>query len=660
MRARDLKLPAGGMAVAGLVAAPIILLAPLLLCPACAPFPPGGAFSDLLLTHLPNAEYWRAALFQHGQWPLWNAQLFAGQPFAADPLAGIWYPPNLLLLVLPLPWGFSVLLAAHLAWAGLGLFRFLRAEGLAAGPAFFGALALQATPKLLAHLGAGHFSLVCAVAWTPWVLLAIRPLRGAPVHWRAGLRAGALAGAALAAGLLADPRWAFYTAALAAAFWLTALPPFTRPRPVGRDLAAALGLTSTFLLLSAVLVLPLFVFVTRSNRTALSLADGALFSLPPLYLVGLFIPDLGGFHEWLTYLGVAPLWLAVLGGAARRLWFWGAAAASAAGFALGANFALFPLLFRVLPGLGYLRVPPRAWFIVALAVAVMGAHGLHFLVSEAWPRLQASPRLPRLRRTLPPARVVLAAVIGLTAADLWRVDLTLWEARPRPVRAPAAEWIAAQRAPAELFRVYSPSYSLPLDDGLEHVDGVNPLQLADSARFIAAAAGVPLRGYSVTLPRLDGPEPAVANAGAAPDAERLGLLNVKYVAAEFSLAAPELRLAQTFGRTRVYENLAWRPRAWMDTGAPAAVVSWSPNRIVIRAEGPGRLTLSEINYPGWQAAIDGAPAGLETVAGLLRGVAVPAGPHTITFDFRPPSVFWGLGLTALGLAGLAGVLRWTR
>jgi hypothetical protein len=180
------------------------------------------------------------------------------------------------------------------------------------------------------------------------------------------------------------------------------------------------------------------------------------------------------------------------------------------------------------------------------------------------------------------------------------------------------------------------------------------------ARFIAAAAGVPLTGYSVTLPRLDGPDAATANLGAAPDAERLGLLNVKYVAAEFDLDDPALHLAQTFGRTRVYENLAFRPRAWMDSGLPAVVTAWSPNRIVVQAQGPGRLALSEVNYPGWQAEVGGAPAALETVAGLLRGVQLPAGSQTVMFEFRPPSVSWGLGLTGLGLVWLMGMLRWRR
>src|SRR5207247_927128 len=148
------------------------------------------------------AEYLRASLWRYHQWPLWNAQMFAGQPFAADPLAGLWYPPNLLLLVLPLPFAFNALFILHLAWAGYGLFRLLRAEGLSQGAAFLGGLAFMGTPKLMAHLGAGHVSLIFALAWTPWFLLAVR--RAAAVG---GLRPGALAGVIFALTFLADVRW---------------------------------------------------------------------------------------------------------------------------------------------------------------------------------------------------------------------------------------------------------------------------------------------------------------------------------------------------------------------------------------------------------------------------------------------------------------------
>ncbi len=640
------------------VAAVLVYLWPLTLRPLGVAYPPGSAFTDLLVSHLPNAAYARQVLFEHGQWPLWNAQLFGGQPFAADPLAGVWYPPAWLLLVpgLPLTLGFNVLLALHLAWGGLGVYRLLRAEGVNVGPALLGGLAFAGAPKLVAHLGAGHVGLVFAVTWTPWLLAAVR---GAVL--RGGWLRGALAGACLAMTFLADVRWAYYAGLLAVAYgvWQWAARQreahakmLQRAATQTRDavLSALLGFAVFATLLGAVLALPLLEFIWHSNRAALTLEEAAVYSLPPVNLLGLLVRNVGGFQEHMTYAGTVPLLLALLG-LGRRTWFWLAAIVLAAAFALGTNFLLFPLLFRLVPGLGLLRVPPRAWFVVALGVCVLAGHGAQTLTETLWPRLVS--RYARVSIRLPSAVTALVLMGVVTVLDLARFNGSLLDVRPLPEATPAARWLLAQPG---RFRVYSPSYSLPAGDGLQHVDGVDPLQLAASAAFLEEATGVHVDGYSETIPAFIDGLPAVANREAVPDAGRLALLNVRYVAAEFPLAAPGLELAQQFGMTRVYENRDWRPRAWLADGAAAKVMLWSPNRIEVAATGPGRLVLSEIAYPGWQVSVNGVPAQLVTEHDILQAVDLPAGPQWVVVAFRPVSVYLGAALSALGVGGLLALL----
>ena len=690
------------------VAVVLLYVWPLTRQPLGVAYPPGSAFTDLLVSHLPNAGYARQTLWEHGQWPLWNAQLFGGQPFAADPLAGVWYPPAWLLLApgLPLTLGFNLLLALHLAWGGLGVYRLLRAEGVSGGPALLGGLAFAGAPKLVAHLGAGHVGLVFAVTWTPWLLAAVR---GAVA--RGGMLRGAVAGACLALTFLADVRWANYAGVLAVAygFWHWAarrreaqspqgghrgpsqgfsildfgpknvLPPSPllaralgfRGQERGRAgdgvrrarlssdyrkalrpplLRALLGFVVFAVLLSAVLALPLLEFIQYSNRAALTLEEAAVYSLPPVSLLGVLIRDVGGFHEHMTYAGTVPLLLALLG-LGRRTWFWLAASLLAAAFALGTNFVLFPLLFRFVPGLGLLRVPPRAWFVVALALCVLAGHGAHMLTETLWPKLMS--RYANVRIRLPSAATALAVMGVVTVLDLARFNASLLEVRPLPALNPASRWLLAQPG---RFRVYSPSYSLPAGDGLAHVDGVDPLQLAASAEFLEVATGVRAEGYSETIPAFRDGLPAVANREAVPEADRLGLLNVRYVAAEFPIAHPRLALVQTYGLTRVYENRAWRERAWLADGTAADIARWSPNRIEVTATGPGRLVLSEVAYPGWQVTVNGRAATLLTEHDILQAVDLPAGPQRVVFSFRPFSVFLGATLSALGCVGLLGLL----
>ena len=173
-------LPAIGLAA--------VLLWPLVLHPNHTPMPPVAQNSDLVISHLPNAQYLRRALLEYRQLALWNAQMFAGQPFAADPLAGMWYLPNWLVVLFPQPFAFNLLFLLHLAWAGLGMYTFLRADGRSAWAAGIGAAAFMGTPKLLGHLAGGHVSLVFAVCWTPWLLLLAR--RAFPDGKLAARRAG--------------------------------------------------------------------------------------------------------------------------------------------------------------------------------------------------------------------------------------------------------------------------------------------------------------------------------------------------------------------------------------------------------------------------------------------------------------------------------------
>lgn len=83
-----------------------------------------------------------------------------------------------------------------------------------------------------------------------------------------------------------------------------------------------------------------------------------------------------------------------------------------------------------------------------------------------------------------------------------------------------------------------------------------------------------------------------------------------------------------------------------------------PTRVEIDVDvdRPGVLVLSESPYPGWQATLDGAPLEWFPVDLTLRGAEVPAGSHTVIFEYRPWSVRWGLGISAAALCGVVVVL----
>jgi hypothetical protein len=683
---------------------PLVILLPWL---NSFPYPsPGAAFSDLTISHYPNALYLsRELLAGHGL-PLWSDAILSGYPFAANPLAGLWYPAGWLALIVPLPFGFNLLVALHLFFGGLGMYLLLKLEGLSRPAALLGGLAFEAMPKLFAHYGAGHLTLLYAVPWTPWLLLSTsQGMRFAFRRWDVTFRIWPPV--ILAFICLADIRWAAYAGVL----WLAYS--FYHSRPVPRKLPAFIAGIGIQLFLAGLLSapgwLPLLEFTRLSTRAQLMAADVLVYSLPPARLLGLLFPDFGGFHEWMLYPGILVVALSLLAGlwgaVRRQARFWLGVAALSLLFSLGQAIPFMTLLSH-LPGLDLLRVPSRALFLTGLSLAALGAYGLdHILAGPS----QVEKRQSRLvltalavfalvltvgiwaftRGSLPlnfawgagfvlvgvfwiilglrnkvASGIWLAILLGLCLFDWMVVDRSLFSARS--TASVLSEGEAAARFLADqpgMFRVYSPSYSLPQQTaaryGLELADGVDPLQLQSYVSFMEVATGVPAEGYSVTMPPFPNGDPGQANPRFLPDLARLRLLNVRYLIAEFDLPAPGLELEARFGDMRVYRNRLALPRAWIqpedvqpgDLSRPVELNSWSPNKLSMTADGPGLLVLSEIAYPGWKVWVDGSPAQEQVVAGLLRGVSLGNGLHNVVFVFQPMSV-----MVSLLMAGVGGLI----
>ena len=163
--------------------------------------------------------------------------------------------------------------------------------------------------------------------------------------------------------------------------------------------------------------------------------------------------------------------------------------------------------------------------------------------------------------------------------------------------------------------------------------------------------------------------------------------------ADYLLDNDRWRKIDTFGETTVYENTRAMPRAWvvpkaMNLSAAASLdtirtsrlpdgtifdpakialtevpvtldpstdfsaianvslVSEDQIRVLTRSNEAGFLVLSDINYPGWRASIDGNAATLYRADYLLQGVVLPPGEHVVDFRFRSLSWAAGMALSA--------------
>ena len=60
-----------------------------------------------------------------------------------------------------------------------------------------------------------------------------------------------------------------------------------------------------------------------------------------------------------------------------------------------------------------------------------------------------------------------------------------------------------------------------------------------------------------------------------------------------------------------------------------------PQQAVLEArlDSTGLVILADVYYPGWELTIDGKPAPIYRVNGLMRGAVVPSGPHRLVYTY---------------------------
>lgn len=203
--------------------------------------------------------------------------------------------------------------------------------------------------------------------------------------------------------------------------------------------------------------------------------------------------------------------------------------------------------------------------------------------------------------------------------------------------------------------------------GLEDITGNTPLQLADMAAF------------SAEMP-----------------AWRLWqLLNVRFVADTRDIDSAGLVRRFEADGVKIFEVTDPFPRAWLvhsvvlgndwhtlaaddfdlkttalvatdvpvvDAGAPDSVTVAGADAgflaLDVSAGAAGLLVVSEIWDAGWRATVDGQPVSLIRADGVLLGVPLSAGAHTVTLHYRPDGFRWGVLLSVLGVIAALGLIAW--
>ena len=376
-----------------------------------------------------------------GIYPLWQPWLFSGMPTveAFSYLSGLYYP-NVVFNLFHTDG--MVLQLLHLAFAGLGVFLFLRQYGLTTLAAPLGGAIFMLNPYMSAMLVHGHGSQLMTVAYMPWMLWATLRL----------MQRGALADAGVLA-LLAGFQLQRSHVQIAYYSWMLVLLLVVvlflfRRGMTGASLSGGgegvnaggdnvpqrveagsqKGIFPLLLLLivalgcgvamSASIYLPASEYAVYSVRGVAAEGGGSaweyatLWSMHPLELFTFLIPGFFGFGgltywgfmpftDFPNYAGIVVLLLAVAGAVQRRkepmTWFFVAAALLALLLSFGRFFSpIFDLFYHFAPLFSRFRVPSMALIMLYLIISFLAAIGVNDLLQRQPKRLLKSIRLGAL------------------------------------------------------------------------------------------------------------------------------------------------------------------------------------------------------------------------------------------------------------------------
>ncbi len=354
-----------------------------------------------------------------GNFPLWNPHLFGGMPFAADQQTGVFSPVNLLAFALANPFTYNTLeaLAILQVWfASLAAYAFCRDLGTRRTAALIGGVTFAYSGFIVSHLG--HYPMVAVAPWLPLTFLALRrALLRRSLGWTVAT------GIALLLALLGGHQqiflylltaiglyWAYLTWTTGpAATWPTSARSFTRwlNGPFAGHWLAAIGRIGLAGLiavgLAAPLLLPSLELAELSLRSGISYSESTAFSLRPIHLITLLVPNAFGSTpetylnalsfsgEVWGYAGAVALGLALFAFVRTRLdgahdvarrdaIFFGLLALLALGVALGAATPLQGWFYAFVPGYSRVRASGRWLFLIDFAVASLAALGAENLL----------------------------------------------------------------------------------------------------------------------------------------------------------------------------------------------------------------------------------------------------------------------------------------
>lgn len=630
-----------------------------------------------------SAQFVSASLHDYGYLPLWQPYLSHGEPLIDNPFSMVLNPISTVPSIIfggNVGLRYTVVLSAILA--GLGGWALGRMLGFGSLGRLFLGILMASKGNMPGMIGQGYLQLGISQAYLPWVMAGtIGILR--MKHRRFPV--------VLTAVMLTLMFWAgniyYLLPALLLIVGLALTHLFSRERQNGKtrirvDGVALRRLVGAGLLtfgLSAVTFLPIFLQQSHIGGhpnelgmgTYADLGSVARMFFDPNYASynNPSVPPIADFYESF----VLPAWFAailfiLLPPISRRLhrssmpdawkiWsvglfmivffiFWGA----------GQN-PIIGWLYANVPLIGQWRFVGRMLTVASFWIAVLAAMRLDGLwraviLEKSWQRLPVIGRIPIVQVGLAVAIIAVSLYATTQVTAQWKTA-----AQPETYgifhEPECIDWLRAEY-PGKYLSVWTLDYNQMtayMNDMVRHaniaadfyVEGMPPTLFTGDLTHLLPEYGIPWadidhaylsdNGY---MPLEGSPTPfGTPCVWRKPDS----------VAYAFTIPVADLT-AQT---DTVPVSLT----------TPVSRFIQYPDRILLavpaQADKPTATIVQEVSYPGWTVQVDGKPAQIESIGGLI-GTVIPAGTdqHLVEFTYRPPLLFIGGVLTLLSV--LIGIL----